>query len=73
MPVHKIEMSQPSKAVLHNDVTFEIFSDEEKLGTLKVSKGGADWTPSRRHNAKTITWETFAKAMDALYEGKRLR
>jgi hypothetical protein len=72
MPVHKIEMSQPAKAVLHSDITFDILSDGQKLGSMRISKGSIDWTPKGKHAAKSITWERFAAAMDLLYEGKRL-
>lgn len=66
MAKHKIEMRQPSKVMLHNDVVFDIFSDGKKLGTLTISKGSVDWWPKRRRSGKRIRWEKFAAAMDEL-------
>ncbi|WP_299926129.1 hypothetical protein [uncultured Nocardioides sp.] len=42
MPRHRIEMYQPRKAMLHSDVSFEIYSDGKKLGTMTISKGSID-------------------------------
>ena len=48
MPSHDVEMSIPTtKVVLHADVVFEIRSDDEKLGELRVSKGSIDWYPAK--------------------------
>lgn len=63
MPVHKIEISQPAKRVLHTDITFSIHSDDTYLGELRVSKGTVDWRAPRARSAKQITWERFAKIM----------
>lgn len=59
-------MHQPSKAVLHNDITFDIYSDGKKLGSLTLSKGSIDWWPKRRRSGKRISWERFAAVMDDL-------
>ena len=59
LPKHDVEMRIPTtKVVLSADVVFEIRSDEEKLGELRISKGTIDWAPS---NAKLpqLTWEQF--------------
>jgi hypothetical protein len=64
VPRHKIEMSQPSKMMLHNDVGFDIFSDGKKLGTLTISKGSIDWWPKRKRSGKRMTWEKFATLMN---------
>lgn len=66
MPRHRIEMYQPRKAMLHSDVSFEIYSDGKKLGTMTISKGSIDWWPKRRRSGKRISWERFAQAMDEL-------
>jgi len=71
MAIHKIEMSQPAKQVLHTDVTFDIYSDGEKLGTMRISKGTLDWTPKNKQRPKKIRWERFAAIMDEVYEGHR--
>jgi hypothetical protein len=70
LPVHKIEMSQPDKQVLHSDITFDIYSDGEKLGSLKISKGSVDWTPRHKQRPRQIKWERFAAVLDDLYDQK---
>ena len=52
MPAHDVEMSIPTtKVVLHADVVFEIRSDDEKLGELRVARDrstGTHRTPGSR-------------------------
>lgn len=51
MPKHDVEMSIPTtKVVLSADVVFDIRSDDEKLGELRISKGTIDWAPSKRED-----------------------
>lgn len=64
MPIHKIEMSQPSKTVLYSDITFGIYSGGKKLGSVRISKGTIDWAPSRSRTFKKMTWERFASIMN---------
>jgi hypothetical protein len=63
MPRHRIEIEQPSKVVMHSDVSFVVFSDDERLGQLSISKGTIDWTPARRRKAISMSWEKFAQIM----------
>jgi hypothetical protein len=64
MPSHDIEMSIPTtKVVLHADVVFEVRSDDEKLGELRVSKGSIDWYPYLARNPVKLTWEQFDRLM----------
>ena len=65
MPKHDVEMSIPtSKVVLHADVVFEVRSDGEKLGELRVSQGGVDWLPGNAKNSAKLTWERFNRLME---------
>jgi hypothetical protein len=60
MPVHDVDMSIPTtKVVLHADVVFEVRSDGDKLGELRVSKGTIDWVPVNAKNPIRLTWEQF--------------
>jgi hypothetical protein len=64
MPVHDIDMSIPTtKVVLHADVVFEVRSDGEKLGELRVSKGTIDWVPVNAKLPVRLTWEQFDRLM----------
>ena len=60
-----------NKAVLHNDITFDIYSGGDKLGSVRISKGSIDWAPARRRSFKRISWERFATTMNELYDARR--
>lgn len=64
MTQHEIEMSIPTtKVVMHADVVFEVRSDGEKLGELRVSKGTIDWRPANAQKPAKLTWERFDQLM----------
>lgn len=57
-------MSIPTtKVVLHADVVFDIRSDEEKLGTLRISQGTIDWSPTNAKIPVKLSWEQFDRLM----------
>ena len=65
MPRHDVEMKIPtSKVVLHADVVFEVRSDGEKLGELRVSQGAIDWCPGNAQGAAKLRWEQFDRLME---------
>ena len=67
MPSHDVEMSIPTtKVVLHADVVFEVRSDDEKLGELRVSKGSIDWYPALARIPVKLTWEQFDRVIREL-------
>jgi hypothetical protein len=42
MSTHDIQMAMPEKVVLNKDVVFDVYSNNNKLGTLKISKGSVE-------------------------------
>ena len=64
MPLHKVEVSQPSKRVLNSDVVFTIYSDGQRLGELRVSRGSIDWRPANKRASIKRGWERFARMME---------
>jgi len=65
MPKHDVDMSIPtSKVVLHADVVFEVRSDGEKLGELRVSQGGIDWRAGNAKIPAKLRWEQFDRLMN---------
>ena len=64
MPRHRIEVQQPPRVVMHSDVSFIVFSNDERLGELSISKGTIDWKPARRHQTISLSWERFAQVME---------
>ena len=70
MPRHDIAMYLPPQGVKNVDVEIAVRSDDDLLGTLKISKGSIDWRPA--HNTKytyVLGWERFAELMED--SGKR--
>lgn len=66
MAKHIVNMSIPTtKMVLSADVVFEVRSDGEKLGELRVSKGTIDWAPVNAKNPYRRSWEQFDRMMRA--------
>ncbi len=64
MPRHDIEMSMPTtKVILSAGVIFEVTSNDEKLGELRVSKGTIPWAPANAKVPNRRTWEQFDRLM----------
>ena len=64
MPRHDVDMSIPTtKMVLHADVVFEVPSDGEKFGELRISKGSVDWIPANAQIPAKLSWEQFDRVM----------
>ncbi len=45
MPIHHIELNIPAAEIMNTDAVFKIWSDEELLGELCLSRGSIDWRP----------------------------
>jgi hypothetical protein len=65
VPKHYIEISLPTKPLKNVDTTIAIWSDDEKLGEMRVSRGTLDWKSARRRSVKHIAWERLAELLDA--------
>lgn len=63
MPTHEVHVDLPTGIVLHSDVKFEVWSDEDKLGELLISKGSIDWIPGKAHTRYHMEWEKFGETM----------
>ena len=64
MAQHRVEVVQPPKRVLNSDFTFVVYSDDSKLGELRISKGTVDWRPGRGKKIIKKSWATFAALME---------
>ena len=65
MPKHHIEISLRTKPLKNVDTTISVWSDGEKLGELRVSRGTLDWKSAHRRAVKRISWERLAVLLDA--------
>ena len=63
MPKHELHLTIPPKTVLNKDAECDVYSDNEMLGTLKISKGSLEWRPKNHQNGFHLTWEEFSQIM----------
>jgi hypothetical protein len=63
MATHDVTVDLPTRFVLRSDVTFVVWSDDEKLGELQVSKGSIDWLPGNSRTRYRMRWERFDELM----------
>lgn len=63
MPEHEIYMSMPTKIILNKDTNFDVYSDGNKLGTLKISRGSIEWRSTNLTYGYQLSWEQFDQIM----------
>ena len=63
MAVHRVELSLPSTDILNTDVIVNVWSDDELLGELRISRGTIDWRPGRHQTVWSMEWERFNDVM----------
>jgi hypothetical protein len=68
MPEHRITV-HPSRplTVEAADLVIEVYSDDEKLGELRISRGSIDWRSRKAKFPLQLRWEEF----DALMRQRR--
>jgi hypothetical protein len=64
MPEHRVVVTSPPRELGSVDSVYEVFADEEKLGELRISRGGVDWWPRSARLGHLLTWEQFAARME---------
>ena len=65
MAVHRVELALPPTDIQNTDVTVSIWSDDELLGEMRVSRGTVDWRPAHHQAVWTMEWERFDEMMRA--------
>jgi hypothetical protein len=63
MPAHHIELNLPAAEILNADAVIKVWSDEELLGELRLSRGSVDWRPGRHRSFQRVDWERFDALM----------
>lgn len=56
-------MSVPEHEIVNTDVVVAVFSDDEKLGEVRISRGTIDWVPRNHTHAFRLSWEAFDSVM----------
>lgn len=63
MPKHNVRIKLPIRELGNSDIVIEVFSDDEKFGTITISKGAFEWYPAKAKNPFKLDWEYFDKAI----------
>lgn len=61
MAKHRVNFNVPDRPLAHADIIFTVREDEEKLGELRISKGGLVWYPRNKVKGVKLTWRQFDK------------
>jgi len=61
--VHRVELALPPTDIQNTDVAITIWSDDELLGEMRVSRGSLDWRPGHHQSAWSLEWERFDELM----------
>jgi hypothetical protein len=64
MPEHRVVVTSPPRELGSVDAVYAVFADDEKLGELRISRGGVDWWPRSARLGHLLTWEQFAARME---------
>lgn len=59
MAKHNVYMNLPLRELGNVDAQFNIYRDEEKLGTITISKGAFEWYPKNSRKPIAISWSDF--------------
>jgi hypothetical protein len=63
MAVHRVELALPSTDIQNADVVVNVWSDDELLGELRISRGTIDWRPGHHQTMFSMEWERFDAMM----------
>ena len=47
-----------------SSMTFDIYAQDEKIGTIVIGRGSLTWRGGKRRYEKRLTWSQFAELMD---------
>jgi hypothetical protein len=71
MARHEVRFNIPERKLGYSDIEFHVYSDDERLGVLKVSQGGVVWRHANKRLGQVMDWDTFDRVMQR--EGRRER
>ena len=61
---HYVNFTVPERDLGNADIVFESWDDEDKIGTLRISKGAIEWfAKDSKRPTRRLTWRQFAKQM----------
>jgi hypothetical protein len=73
MARHDVTFTVPERTLGNSDIEFTVYSDGERLGVLKVSKGALVWRHANKKLGHLMNWDTFDRVMREQGRRERLR
>lgn len=73
MPRHDVRFTIPERTLGNADIEFTVYSDDERLGLLEVSKGALVWRPANKKRPYVLGWAAFDRVMREQGRRERLR
>ena len=73
MPRHDVRFTVPERRLGNADIEFAVYSDGERLGLLKVSKGAVVWRHANKKRGFSMDWSAFDRIMQEDGRRERLR
>ena len=61
---HQVRVVMPPRPISRADVKFDVYDDEEKIGTLAVSRGSVVWFAAGTKYGRKMGWAKFARMME---------
>lgn len=56
MPRHQVTFTVPDRPLARADVVFTVWTDDEKFGELRISKGNLVWYPRNKVYGLALSW-----------------
>jgi hypothetical protein len=71
MATHNVFFNLPARELGNSDIILEIFSNEEKFGTITISKGALEWYPANAKKPYKLGWFRFDRIIKASFRRRR--
>lgn len=68
---HQVTFTVPERPLERKDIEFDVKTEGEMLGTLKVSRGGVVWRPRDHTFGYFSTWEKFNETIARHHTSRR--
>ena len=59
MARHDVRFTIPERRLGNSDIEFTVYSDDVRLGVLKVSKGALVWRSANKKRGHMLAWDAF--------------
>ncbi len=64
MPKHEVKVTMPTVELKNTDAELEVCCDGKKLGTLRLSRGSAEWVPAKFEYGYHVRWTELAELFE---------